>query len=243
MNMDRIKKSFSANLDALIEKFRTETNRQSEEEFINTRRLTIESPYKPPDMGPSHDIDKQITDLESLIKRLQDEIVDMTTEANKPLDEDNLRDWFTKAHYNFDINEDNRNNTDSNKTNTSNTNNGTDSNDVDKNSNPTNSQVFPLIISNINPLTPLIAGQYVTDDFVSRINSPSVSELTANFTEIRKNFSLLWDEAEDEDSKKSEDVKTIDSEVTFAELKDEIIEDMCNGGTGMPLCDSEEDLN
>ncbi|XP_045780202.1 uncharacterized protein LOC123877444 [Maniola jurtina] len=239
--MDRIKKSFSANLDALIEKIRTESNRQSEDEFINTRRLTIESPYKPFDMGPSHDIDKQITDLESLIKRLQDEIVDMTTEANKPLDKENLRDWFTKAHYNFDINEDNRNNTDSNKTNTSNTNNGTDSNDVDKNSNQTNSQVFPLIISNINPL---LAGQCVTDDFVSRIISPSVSELTANFTEIRKNFSLLWDEAEDEVSKKSEDVKTIDSEGTFAVLKDVIIsEHMDNGGTGMPLCNSEKDLN
>lgn len=204
MNMDRIKKSFSSNLDALIEKFRTETNRQSEEEFINTRRLNIESPYKPPDMEPPHDIDRQITDLESLIKRLQDEIIDMTTEANKPLDED-MSEWFSKAHYNFDINEDNINNIDSNKIGTSNTNNNTDST-KDNNSNHKNSQVFPIIISNINPLI-TDQSKNVTNDFASHINSPSVSALATNFTEIRKNFSLLWNDAEDEVSKISEDVK------------------------------------
>lgn len=240
MNMDRIKKSFSSDLGALIEKFRTETNRQSEEEFMNTRRLTIESPYKAPDMEPSHDIDRKITDLESLIKRLQDEIIDMTTEANKPLHEANMSEWFSTEHYNFENNEDNKNNdTDSDKN--SNSNDNIDSNKIDKNSNQTNSHVFPLIISNINPL---IKDQYnnASNDFASRINSSSVSELAANFTEIRKTFSLLWDDVEDEGvSKKIEDVKTIDSEVTLAELKSEITEDM-GKGAGIPLCISKEEL-
>ncbi|XP_021185160.3 glutamic acid-rich protein [Helicoverpa armigera] len=79
----------SSNVDSLIEKLRVEISNDSEDDFMNTRRLTIQSTANRADMTneTTHDIDKEITELENLIKRLQAEIVEMTESASKPLNE------------------------------------------------------------------------------------------------------------------------------------------------------------
>uniref|UniRef100_A0A2A4JFR6 Uncharacterized protein n=1 Tax=Heliothis virescens TaxID=7102 RepID=A0A2A4JFR6_HELVI len=72
----------------LPEKLRLEIAKDSDDDFINTRKLTIQSTLNPQDIAnDAHDIDKEITELENLIKRLQAEIVEMTESASKPLQE------------------------------------------------------------------------------------------------------------------------------------------------------------
>ncbi|XP_059047672.1 uncharacterized protein LOC131843094 [Achroia grisella] len=69
-------------VDSLIEKIRDEINRRSKEDLSNTRKLTVSSTVVNNALDEStNDIDRQISNLEILIKRLQDEIVDMSNKS------------------------------------------------------------------------------------------------------------------------------------------------------------------
>lgn len=206
--------------------------------------MTTESPYKVPDGETSQDIDRQITDLESLIKRLQDEIVDMSNEADKPLDEESLREWFTKAHYDLENNDTNQDkkpniNIDSDRRSKNNLYNT----DQDRNSKaaPTNSHIFPVIIPNINPLIKDQQYKDISDDFLNNIHTPSISELEDNFAEIRKNFSMLWSDVDDETEEKNEDLVP-GASVKYAAIRAQI-EGINSKSSGMLLCNSKENLN
>lgn len=73
-----------SNIDSLVNKLLTEISRDSEEDFskqtIQSTTLGLELASK-----EDHDIDKEITELEALIKRLQAEIVEMSETAKKPV--------------------------------------------------------------------------------------------------------------------------------------------------------------
>ncbi|CAH2260796.1 jg26206 [Pararge aegeria aegeria] len=181
-------------------------------------------------MVPSHDIDRQITDLESLIKRLQDEIIEMANDADKPIKED-LTELFTKAHYNLE-NSDDSQNADQNSTTTS----------KNSDSDQTNSHVFPVIIPNTSPLNADQHKNNSPDDFTT-VNTPNASNLTATFPNTRKNFALLQDDVEDDIvTEKAEDVKPSTTNETFEDLRAEIMAKVISEATGLPLNDSEEDL-
>lgn len=76
----------SSDVDLLIEKFSIEVGNSIVEANSETRKLTITSPIKPETSG-SNSIDQQITDLENLIKKLQDEITVMCKNADKEVKE------------------------------------------------------------------------------------------------------------------------------------------------------------
>lgn len=179
--------------------------KQSEEDFKNTRRMTTETPYKALEES-SYDIDRQITDLENHIKRLQDEIVGMSKEAKKPSNEESLREWVTKALCDLKYDD----TSEHNKTNInidSDTRSKNSLNNTDQNSNckaaPTNSHVFSVIVPNINPLIKDEQYKDIDKDFLNHIHTPSISELEDNFAEIRKNFSLLWNDVGDTTEEKN----------------------------------------
>ncbi|CAH2099042.1 unnamed protein product [Euphydryas editha] len=84
----------------MIEKFRTEINKESKENFGNTRRLTVESPFRIEDEDSSHDVDRRLTDLESLIRRLQNEIDDMSNDSGGSSTNDRTRKSSQSIHDN-----------------------------------------------------------------------------------------------------------------------------------------------
>lgn len=81
--MDKFRNNLhdNSNIDSMIEKFRTEINKETKEDNGNTRRLTVESPFHIDDNDSSHDVDQRLTDLENLIRRLQNEIDDMSNDS------------------------------------------------------------------------------------------------------------------------------------------------------------------
>lgn len=76
-------------IDALIEQFRVELSETQGEE--NTRTLTIEADSGKDIIYPRQDIEKQITDLENLIKKMQEEIEEINNNANKPIEDSILK--------------------------------------------------------------------------------------------------------------------------------------------------------
>ncbi|CAH0731479.1 unnamed protein product, partial [Brenthis ino] len=188
--------------DNLIEKFRTEINKQSEEDFRNTRRLTIESPYKSDIGESSQDIDSKITDLESLIKRLQDEIVDMTNETDQTTHKDNLEEILSKSR-------------------------GKCKNDdgTSKDSNKTKSYIYPVIVK--DGLPPTGQSKDISKDKCDTIHSSSTADLANTFAKIRHNFSLLWNDG-DEGIKSEKECSVNCNESTsviFSDIKDTLFKD------------------
>lgn len=73
----------SSDIDLLIEKFRLElTNEVGSSDDADTRVLTIESSVP----RRNSDLDRQINDLENLIQKLQDEITELSKNADKSRD-------------------------------------------------------------------------------------------------------------------------------------------------------------
>ncbi|XP_028178507.1 uncharacterized protein LOC114365958 [Ostrinia furnacalis] len=77
----------SSDVDLLIEKFKVEVTRSIDEASSDTRKLTLTSTFlKPKTSEMSNNIDKQITDLENIIKKLQDEITEMSKNADREVE-------------------------------------------------------------------------------------------------------------------------------------------------------------
>ncbi|XP_046974072.1 uncharacterized protein LOC124540496 [Vanessa cardui] len=74
-----------SNMDSMIEKFCTEIKKQPGKDVGTTRRLTVESPYNT-SIDSSHNMDRELTELENLIKRLQNEISHMYNDNGGPLE-------------------------------------------------------------------------------------------------------------------------------------------------------------
>lgn len=77
----------SSDVDLEIEKFRVEVNRSIDEANSGTRKLTLTSSVKVKTPEMNDNIDRQITDLENLIRKLQDEITEMYQNADKEVEE------------------------------------------------------------------------------------------------------------------------------------------------------------
>lgn len=189
--MDKDKSNNSqrvSNVDSLIEKLKLEMLQESEDDFISTRRLTIQSTSNTHEVkreaknDPPHDIDKEITDLENLIKRLQAEIVDMTESASRPLkdyypdasDEDLIDNKTTKhVKPTFHDEDELKKNDDNVKS-------------------STNNQVYPIILKDESLLeAKLLANEALKSETVSE-DSNSKKEDTMD--DVRRNFSMLWDD-------------------------------------------------
>lgn len=179
----------SSNVDSLIEKLRIEITKESEDDFINSRRLTVQSTSNRHDVHneASHDIDKEITDLENLIKRLQAEIVEMTESASKPLkeyfpgnsDEDLRISSSTKDVSNKHVSPIIRNEEDNPK------------NDF-KIRKGGNGHIFPVIIKD-NDLFEDTSN--IFDEPMSNSRDSFGKADGKALDDVRRNFSMLWNDA------------------------------------------------
>lgn len=81
-----------SNTDSLIEKIRMEISKTSDEDMVNIKKLTIQASNKSREATPpscpasSCDIDKKISDLECLIKQLQEELDEMYCASKRSRD-------------------------------------------------------------------------------------------------------------------------------------------------------------
>ncbi|XP_073958798.1 uncharacterized protein [Choristoneura fumiferana] len=74
-----------ASINTLINKFVEQMTMESKEDGDSTGKLTIKSGERD---GSVKDIDSKLTSLENLIKKLQDEIDEMTASVDKPMNEE-----------------------------------------------------------------------------------------------------------------------------------------------------------
>ncbi|XP_026733672.1 glutamic acid-rich protein-like [Trichoplusia ni] len=177
-----------SNVDSLIEKLKLEISRESEDDFITTRRLTIQSTSNTHEVNdevkndPPHDIDKEITDLENLIKRLQAEIVDMTESASRPLKDyypdvsnEDVSDSKTIKHVKptFHDEDELKKNVD----------------DAPKSS--VDNHYYPVILKDESTFeAKLLANESSNTETVSEDSNSKKDTMD----DVRKNFSMLWDD-------------------------------------------------
>ncbi|CAH1643850.1 unnamed protein product [Spodoptera littoralis] len=148
----------------------------------------------------SHDIDREITELEGLIKKLQTEIVEMTKSANKPLPN-------FDAHF-LTENDDDDDDDEENGSNKKEANHIPVKKDDEKekrrsfklSKGPHNPDVFPIIIKNDSVLE--AQAKMFAENMANliKISDPDIDTLD----DVRRNFSMLWD---DEDV--TEDISSI----------------------------------
>lgn len=177
-----------SNVDSLIEKLKLEISRESEDDFITTRRLTIQSTSNTHEVNdevkndPPHDIDKEITDLENLIKRLQAEIVDMTESASRPLKDyypdvsnEDVSDSKTIKHVKptFHDEDELKKNVD----------------DAPKSS--VDNHYYPVILKDESTFeAKLLANESSNTETVSEDSNSKKDTMD----DVRRNFSMLWDD-------------------------------------------------
>lgn len=226
----------TSNANSQIERYRLEISKKSESDFINTRKLTIQSTVKH-EAPESNEIDKQISDLENLIKRLQDEIVEMSNNAEKPyqsseddpvkiLEEDQQVD--TKESQKSKITDD------------------------DNDTTETNSHVYPVIVKDVGfgltDQSKKFADQ--VSDLVNYSGSSEVSNIMPKtFSSIRNDIDVLWRE-ENLNNDKAGESKALQEDYhlqkLIGELKTEIsekLESLRDVTDGEPLNNSTENIN
>lgn len=224
--------------DSQIEKYRLEISKKSESDFINTRKLTIQSTVKHETLE-SNEIDKQISDLESLIRRLQDEIVEMGNNADKPYTPTQDDDPPVEIIENPVESEEKPH--ESKK----------DDNAINA---ETNSHVYPVIIRdvglNLNDQSKKFADQ--VSDLVNYSGSSEDNNIImpATLSSIRKNFDVLSYKETSEDEFDASESKAAQNDYhlhkLIGELKTEInekLESLKDVTDGEPLNNSEEDIN
>ncbi|CAG9569857.1 unnamed protein product [Danaus chrysippus] len=205
--------------------------KHSDEDLVQTRKLTIESTKADIAGAPSQDIDKQIDELEELIHRLQNEIVEMSDNADRDAD----KKYFLEPIANT-------------------SNRGKSEDGSSGNSSPVNyntkkpgksnskNYFFPVFIndagvaSESKPL-PLSSTEALNETFFPQ--TPSTEALQDTFFNIRKRFSLLWNESEDVLQDKELKLSEGHKEVTFSELR-AVISDQINRIDNDPLKNMEE---
>lgn len=221
-----------------IEKYRLEISKKSESDFINTRKLTVQSTVKHEPLQSS-EIDKQISDLESLIRRLQDEIVEMSNNADKPYEptEDDPAHKIQKSSTESDQESQETKNTD----------------DV-INTPETNSHVYPVLVRDVS-LNLNDQSKNFADQVSNLVNEPGSSEehniiMPTTMSSIRKNFGEISNnENVDDDISNAESKAAQDDyhlQKLIGELKTEIsekLESLRDVSEGEPLNNSEENIN
>lgn len=193
--------------------------KRSDEDLVETRKITIESTKADIIGAPSQDIDKQIDELEELIHRLQNEIVEMSDNADK----DAGKKYFIEPIADTP----NRGSSDEGSSDSTSPVNY-DSRKPGK-SNSKN-YFYPVLIneagvaSDSKPL-PLSSTEAINETFFPQ--TPSTEALKDTFFNIRKKFSLLWDESDDVIQDKESSLTEGHKEVTFSELR-AVISDQLN---------------
>ncbi|KAF9807982.1 hypothetical protein SFRURICE_017154 [Spodoptera frugiperda] len=184
-------------VDSLIDRLNLEIPKDSDDDLIEGRRLTIHSTNHRHEMSTNscHDIDREITELETLIKKLQSEIVEMTKSANKPLP--NFEANFLTE--NDDEDDDADENININKE----SNHSPAKNDEEKDKKrgfklskgPHNPDVFPIIIKNDSVLE--AQAKMFAENMANLIKISDPENGTLD--DVRRNFSMLWDDEDDLD--------------------------------------------
>lgn len=184
-------------VDSLIDRLNLEIPKDSDDDLIEGRRLTIHSTNHRHEMSTNscHNIDREITELETLIKKLQTEIVEMTKSANKPLP--NFEANFLTE--NDDEDDDADENININKE----ANHSPVKNDDEKDKKrgfklskgPHNPDVFPIIIKNDSVLE--AQAKMFAENMANLIKISDPENGTLD--DVRRNFSMLWDDEDDLD--------------------------------------------
>lgn len=148
-------------LDSLIDRIKNELSHSSIENFENTKKLSIETTFKHVASAKPNDIDTQISDLECLIKNLQEEINGLGHSAERRVEDQAYKNLIKNKEPDQKSYQP----------------------ETDLSGNP--KHVFPIMIRDIS----MNFSNHLNNDLKS---GGEVVGIPNTFSEIRRNFDILW---------------------------------------------------